>query len=871
MDSKTYLNRVRAAAWLRGTTIATAIGLAACGGGGGDPPPALATQEMTGALEGADRARPLAAVITPPTDALVGALTPTADAAKVGMWSKLTPWPLLAAHANLLPNGRLLTFGTAPPDTWHPKVLHFDVWTPAQGLTEAAHRTVANPTKVDSFCSASTLGADGLLLVLGGNADSAVYKTTQWDPDRNLYLARAAQPRQPRYYATVLRLPDSRVLAVGGSNKKPAPATLYGDMPEVFTPAEGWRPLPGAKSAELFGEADARWWYPRAYVAPDFGVVGVSNDRLWKLDPKGDGSIVPIGVTGHRLGVSGMSVMYRPGKLLLAGGGQLNNGDGIWAVKQATSVDFNASPPTVTALKPMAHGRNWGTAVVLPTGDVLVTGGAAQGNLDTGAVLATEVWSPTTGTWSTWAPAGQKRLYHSLAALLPNGTVLSAGGGAPGPVYAQDAQVFFPPYLFKQLANGTSAWASRPVIVQTAPYFGHGSGADSVVTLGDTRSIKSVALVTVAAVTHSHSADLRYVPVAFTQSADKLTLKLSQFNPQQLPPGHYQLHVVDSAGVPSSAAVIEVRKDVRNIAALGTATQSSDRGIASAAAAAIDGKASTFTHTAFEQANPWWKLTFPSTRRIASINLFNRPGPCTSTNDCRTRLRDITVSVLDAAGQPVWTSQLLNPENQLASPDRLNVDIMQLHGSAVEGRSVLVRRTSDPDLSGSGGGGGTPEGNVLSLVEVQVEEGPVNLALRKAATQSSTAASSFASRAVDGNPSGFWHDATVTHTNSTAQPWWQLDLGSVQALRQVRVWNRVDCCAERLSNFYLLVSQTPFTSNNLEQERLRAGVTALPFASVPGGRVLDVDLPAGLTGRYLRVWLGGTEVLSLAEVEVFGP
>ena len=76
--------------------------------------------------------------------------------------------------------------------------------------------------------------------------------------------------------------------------------------------------------------------------------------------------------------------------------------------------------------------------------------------------------------------------------------------------------------------------------------------------------------------------------------------------------------------------------------------------------------------------------------------------------------------MLAADGKTVWSSGLLNPENVLGSPAQLTLDLYKLNVGPIEARTVQVRRTSDPDLSGSGGVGNVDEDNVLSLAEVEV-------------------------------------------------------------------------------------------------------------------------------------------------------
>jgi hypothetical protein len=43
---------------------------------------------------------------------------------------------------------------------------------------------------------------------------------------------------------------------------------------------------------------------------------------------------------------------------------------------------------------------------------------------------------------------------------------------------------------------------------------------------------------------------------------------------------------------------------------------------------------------------------------------------------------------------------------------------------------------------------------------------------------------------------------TISHTNNDAQAWWEVDLGSVQAINRIKVWNRADCCTGTTADFY---------------------------------------------------------------------
>ncbi len=145
----------------------------------------------------------------------------------------------------------------------------------------------------------------------------------------------------------------------------------------------------------------------------------------------------------------------------------------------------------------------------------------------------------------------------------------------------------------------------------------------------------------------------------------------------------------------------------------------------------------------------------------------------------------------------------------------------------------------------------------------------VNLAASRTATQSSTDFSAVASRAVDGDTNGVLAANSVTHTANQSQPWWQVDLGSANTVDSVTLWNRTDCCADRLADVYVFTSGISMSNRTLAQlvadptvgVRRLAGLGGSPSVSVATG---------GAQARYVRVQIGGVNPLSLAEVQVFG-
>jgi hypothetical protein len=163
-----------------------------------------------------------------------------------------------------------------------------------------------------------------------------------------------------------------------------------------------------------------------------------------------------------------------------------------------------------------------------------------------------------------------------------------------------------------------------------------------------------------------------------------------------------------------------------------------------------------------------------------------------------------------------------------------------------------------------------PPGVVPSPVTVTTAAGsvtgtipPVDVLQGAAASQSSDYSSSYpAKNAVDGSVSNF------SDTKNTPQPWWQVDAGQSYPIDQIVIWNRASCCQDRLADYYVFVSDTPFTSTSITDTLNQPGVWS-SHQTAQAGFPTTVDV--GRTGRYVRIQLAGTNELALAEVQSFMP
>ena len=149
----------------------------------------------------------------------------------------------------------------------------------------------------------------------------------------------------------------------------------------------------------------------------------------------------------------------------------------------------------------------------------------------------------------------------------------------------------------------------------------------------------------------------------------------------------------------------------------------------------------------------------------------------------------------------------------------------------------------------------------------------VNVAPGGTATQSSDflvggVEPAVASRAIDGDTNGFFPNGSVTHTQGPGDPapFWEVDLGRDHQIDEIVIWNRTDCCADRLYLFTVRIESEAGEEVSLGKVfNAPAQVDYRPTLPVGGavGRFVRIEMdldPANTDGR----------VLSLAEVQVFG-
>ncbi len=482
------------------------------------------------------------------------ALFPT-DAGSKGAFGPLEVWPTIPTHATLLPDSTLLswysrdTTGLTRDADYNDQTKHnftiVDSWNPSNNS-----HTRRDNLSTDLFCAGFAPTFDGKLFVAGGNLGSSngyypgSRHTNIFSPSTNAWT-RAPDMTEGRWYPTVTALPNKEMLLMGGQSTT---TTTYNYIPDVWNPSTNTlRRLTSASTQAR----SVQHLYPWLHVAPNGQVFySGSTTSMAYLDTTGTGAW---SMTYGRDGIgraNGSSVMYEPGKLLVVGGGG--------NTKSAVTVNLTSGVQTA-ATTAMTHGRTHLNATLLADGTVFVNGGNTSGTNfdDTTSIYASEIWNPATGTWQLGASAQKPRNYHAVSLLLPDGRVLTGGGGGCGTcaVNHQNIELYYPPYLFKK--DGSGLLADRPRVT-----FGPSSityNSSYTFYSPAPAALQKAALVALGSVTHAFNMNQRHVPLTLGAKTSTTFTITSPANANLAPPGYYLFFALDTNGVPSVARMIQIQ------------------------------------------------------------------------------------------------------------------------------------------------------------------------------------------------------------------------------------------------------------------------------------------------------------------------
>ncbi|MEM6800356.1 MAG: LamG-like jellyroll fold domain-containing protein [Bacteroidota bacterium] len=832
-----------------------------------------------------------------------------------GQWSPVIDVSLVPAAAANLPDGKVLlwsardrfSFGGNRGRTY---TLVFD---PATGL---ADEYLISNTRHDMFCPGTANMPDGRIMVTGGSSSNrtSIYdpKSGQWEEAPTMNITRG--------YHAMVTLSDGRIFTVGGSWS----GGRGGKHAEVFENNQ-WKRIPGLPvDFVLDGATDPQGVYRNdnhiwLWPAPNGKLfhAGPSSNMHW-LDLENGGSYTDAGPRGDdAYSMCGNTVMFDIGKILKVGGAA-SYGNNTVANNKSFIIDINTDNVQVEDIEDMAYGRIFNNTIVAPNGQVFVFGGNDKSNpfRDDGFETRNtpERFDPQSKTWSLMEPMQVPRNYHSVGLLLIDGRILLGGGGLCGGCTTNhpDVEIFSPPYLF----DNTGQLATRPVL-NTAP---SQAVHNSSISVDTDMPVSAFSLIRLSSVTHSTNNEQRRIPLSFTNTGGN-TYSLNILDKNILPPGDYMLFALDVNGVPSIAKIINItdrispelahwKLDDDTEDAIGDA-DGELKGNAALAYDPIRSKVLTIDndgdHVLVEtkpqlevgkngadfsvsfwmnlkegHTGAWRSLihkgttsaerTFAMWMRPADNKIHFRISTTASGNEGGDSQSEIPVDqwthisyVKKGQSLEFYINGSLDQQINLSGTSVSNTGPLYIGDSPWY--ATALGKFDDVRLFDY----------AIDLSEVQdlATSGSctlTNVALNKTASQSSTypapnGRSFTPEKAIDGDSNGSQTGNSITHTQNNLNAWWEVDLHAIYDLSYVKIWNREDGVGQRLNNFHVLVSEAPFTSQDLTTTLNQAGVSSFHFTGTAGR---ETDIALNRQGRYLRIQFAGSGFLHLAEVEVMG-
>ena len=468
-----------------------------------------------------------------------------------GTWGPIIPWPHIPVSAATGLDGRIMTFSGSERTTW-PKTeqTYSSIWDPETGRFFEDLLIGHN-----IFSGHGAMLADGKFLGNGGRNNTASKWTSLYDFESNSWIRERDMATGGRWYPTSLATGDGEVFTAMGT------ASNFAN-PEIFSTNQGWRVLNGIDFSKMRTSNDGtsgqqRWWATLS-LAPSGDIFHFwTKEESHYINTEGNGSYRNAQVISSENHAPGVYIQYAEGKMIVTGSNQGSWGDSS-SFDQAYTIDLNNSRPVFETTQNMKFARKFQNLVPLPTGEVMVVGGntSGQGFRDTGTIYEGEIWNPESGTWRTTARMAVPRNYHSIALLLIDGRVLSAGGGyCSGNEFCngsshQNGQVYTPSYLY----NEDGSLADRPEILTEPGDITPGASFN----LSATETISKFTMIKMSSTTHAVNTDVRLHTVPFEALPNNEYELSPHSNGNVLSPGYWMLFAINESGIPSIAKSVKV-------------------------------------------------------------------------------------------------------------------------------------------------------------------------------------------------------------------------------------------------------------------------------------------------------------------------
>lgn len=365
-----------------------------------------------------------------------------------------------AMHAALMPNGRVVFLDKV--ENYTRLKLADGYFAYSSEYDPATNEVVPLSYKTNAFCAGGAFLANGTLLAVGGNGNLSWLDPTVTDGWRGIrYLTRSASDNSSnganwvepgnqldtaRWYPSVQTLPDGTIFVASGSLNGLDPAQHANNNPTYEILDQNGITQGQSIPMEILVKSQPYYMYPFIHLLPDgnlFIFVSKSseifnfssNSTIQSLpDLPGEYRTYPNTGTSVLLPLS--SSNNWTAEILICGGGAYQDltSPTDASCGRITPLSSNNNKPPTWELDSLPQGRTMLDNILLPDGTILFLNGAHIGSQGFGLaddpllqVLIYEPFAPFGRRWTTGAQSTIPRLYHSIAMLLLDGSVLVAG------------------------------------------------------------------------------------------------------------------------------------------------------------------------------------------------------------------------------------------------------------------------------------------------------------------------------------------------------------------------------------------------------------------------------------------------------------
>jgi hypothetical protein len=512
-----------------------------------DPQAPIGTEAKSSKLasKGAEVDSPVQTTAAKPDSASDLRVAPSSEG---GRWTSLPSLPSgsNAYHMIMGPGGKILLLAGSgnSSDVFEAGTFESYLWTPERGILQKLK------TPDDMFCAGHMLMSNGDAIAAGG---TTAYRASgsPWKGSKALYtfdfnlgeFHKQEDMTDGRWYPSVINTRGGYALIVGGFDAKGSNS----DSSEVWNPYQDkYDPQPGNREFPLYPHifltAAAKYFFTgEGWIQPAEDAEGSQDffqPGFWQPFKGNKFTKVNALTNPTRRGFGSACWLgsIRRQKLMVMGGG--------WPATSSTNViDLDSSSaPKFKSGPSLRAAKAYVSCVQLPDGSVLELGGGSANKIENASHEVSLLKSATAKSWTAMnpLPADEHRLYHSMAYLADDGSVITLSSNPKGQARSDTVLRFEPPYLL----NADGSERKRPTL----------SGLDAEISYGQTYSIDvssdvtKVIMMSAPSPTHGFDANQREIPLQY--AGGKITINATS---SLAPRGYYRLFAINADGAISMA------------------------------------------------------------------------------------------------------------------------------------------------------------------------------------------------------------------------------------------------------------------------------------------------------------------------------